>query len=293
MAKKRSVTRGHCFGSHMSVAGGLEKAIERAHAAGCECVQIFTKNNNQWNCKPLEDEQIAAWQAGLKASPMRDSIAHASYLINLAAPADDLWQKSVDALVVEWQRADALGLSGLVVHPGAFTTSSEAAGLDRIVSGVKACLDKTQPKHCRLLLENTAGQGSCLGHTFGQLGYLLERIGGNDCVAVCLDTCHAFAAGYQLNTKEGFRAMRKEMDAEMPKGIVKALHLNDSKKPCGSRVDRHEHIGLGEIGDAGFRLVLADKVLGKVPGYLETEKGEDEQGEDWDVVNLRRLRSLV
>lgn len=285
--------KAHCFGSHMSIAGGLEKAIEKGHIAGCDCVQIFTKNNNQWNCKPLTDQQIEAWQAALRSHPMRDCIAHASYLINLAAPADELFQKSVDALIVEWQRADSLGLSGLVVHPGAFTTSSETDGLARIVSGVKQALDKTQPRNCRLLLENTAGQGSCLGHTFQQLGWLVEKIHAPESLGICLDTCHAFAAGYELNSKKGFQAMRKEIDTELPSGIVKALHLNDSKKPCGSRVDRHEHIGLGEIGDEGFRLVLADKVLGRLPGYLETEKGDDENGEDWDIVNLRRLRCLT
>ena len=204
------------------------------------------------------------------------------------------WQKSVEALVVEWQRAELLGLSGLVVHPGAFTTSSEAEGLEKIAVGVQRVAELVGPRDCRLLLENTAGQGSCLGHTLPQLGWLLEGIDLADHVGVCLDTCHAFAAGYEINTEAGFKAFRKEMNSELPAGVVKALHLNDSKKPCGSRVDRHEHIGLGEIGDEGFRLVLADSTLGRLPGYLETAKGEDEEtGEDWDVINLRRLRSLV
>lgn len=292
-SSERPGSASHCFGSHMSIAGGLEKAIERAEVVGCDCVQIFSKNNNQWKCKPLTDDQVQLWNDMRKKIPMRDAIAHASYLINLGSPDEELWQKSIAALVIEWQRADALELSGLVVHPGAFTTSSESEGMQRIADGVKAVLDQIQPKVCRLLLENTAGQGSCLGHTFAQLGWLLEKISSPEWTGVCLDTCHAFAAGYEINQESGFQAMRRELDSELPTGVIRALHLNDSKKPCGSRVDRHEHIGMGEIGDAGFRFVLADDRLGGLPGYLETEKGENDAGEDWDLVNLRRLRSLV
>lgn len=278
----------------MSIAGGLHKAIEAAAKLGMGTVQIFTKNNNQWACKPLEEEHLAMWASTLEEHGLVAAIAHASYLINLAAPADDLWQKSVDALVVELQRADALQLEGLVVHPGAYTTSNEQAGLERIAAGVQQALDAAQPKHCRLLLENTAGQGSCLGHTFAQLGWLLEHIGAGDTVGVCLDTCHAYAAGYGINQAAEFRAMMKEIDAELPAVAIRAVHLNDSKKPLGSRVDRHEHIGRGEIGAEGFRLVLADPLLGALPGYLETPKGTDEQsGEDWDQINLRQLQAIA
>lgn len=278
----------------MSVAGGLHKAVEAAAKLGMRTVQIFTKNNNQWACKPLGDEQVALWTSTLATHGMLQPIAHTSYLINLAAPADDLWQKSIDALTVEWQRADCLRLDGLVVHPGAFTTSSEQEGLERIAEGVRRAIEAAEPQHCRLLLENTAGQGSCLGHSFSQLGWLLERIDRPDVLGVCLDTCHAFAAGYELNQEAGFRAMKRELRSELPEHAICALHLNDSKKPCGSRVDRHEHIGRGEIGAEGFRLVLHDPLLGKLPGYLETPKGTDtESGEDWDQINLDRLRELV
>lgn len=278
----------------MSIAGGLHKAIEAAAKLDMRTVQIFTKNNNQWACKPLEPEQIAAWASALERHGLVSPIAHASYLINLAAPAEELWQKSVDALVVEWQRADALRLDGLVVHPGAFTTSSEQAGLERIATGVRRVIAEVKPKHCRLLLENTAGQGSCLGHSFAQLGWLLERIDAPKSVAVCLDTCHAFAAGYAINQTDGFAAMVREIDSELPRGAVRALHLNDSKKPLGSRVDRHEHIGRGEIGAEAFRLVFADPLLGGLPGYLETPKGSDpETGEDWDRINFNQLRKIA
>ncbi len=291
MPAKRHATP--CFGAHMSVAGGLEKAIELAHKADCKCVQIFTKNNNQWACKPLTEEQTARWQTTLKQLEIVHPIAHASYLINLASPDAALWEKSLDALVVEWQRAELLGLEGLVVHPGAFTTSTAEDGLAKIRDAVQAAIERVSPNQCRLLLENTAGQGSCLGHTFGQLGWLLEAIKSPQHLGICLDTCHAFAAGYALNTPAGFRAMKRELKQELPADCLRALHLNDSKKGCGSRVDRHEHIGQGEIGDAGFRLVLNDSMFRGLPGYLETPKGIDpDSGEDLDVLNLRRLHTL-
>lgn len=284
----------HLFGAHMSVAGGLETGVARGLEAGCNCLQIFTKNNNQWNCKPLTDQQVDAWRTAWADAKLSHPIAHASYLINLATPDELLWQKSIEALVVELQRAEQLGLEGLVVHPGAFTTSSESDGLQRIADALARMLDQAAPARCRLLLENTAGQGSCLGHAIGQLGWLIRQIHAPAAVGVCFDTCHAFAAGYELNTPAGFRAMMREIDAELPVGTITAVHLNDSKKPCGSRVDRHEHIGRGCIGEEGFRMVLADPLLGRLPGYLETPKGEDpESHQDWDRVNLAALRALA
>lgn len=282
------------LGSHVSAAGGLHKAVERALEVGCECIQIFTKNNNQWRAKTLTDKDVSAWLDAMEASTLTHPIAHASYLINLASPKEDLFQKSIDALVIELERGNQLQLEGLVVHPGAFTESSEEEGLNRIVDAVCEALGRVDQGTCRLLLENTAGQGSCLGHTVEQLARMIDGIDGGDRIGICLDTCHAFAAGYEINTKAGFKAMRKEIDDLLPKKSIRALHLNDSKKPLGSRVDRHEHIGQGEIGLEGFRLVLHDPVLGKLPGYLETEKGTDEaSGEDWDVINLRTLRGLA
>ncbi len=282
------------LGSHVSAAGGLHKAVARAVEVGCDCLQIFTKNNNQWRAKPLTDKDISAWLDALGESKLTHPIAHASYLINLASPKDELFQKSIDGLVVELERGNQLQLEGLVVHPGAFTESSEEEGLNRIVDAVCEALGRVEPGTCRLLLENTAGQGSCLGYTFEQLAQMLDGIDGGDRVGVCLDTCHAFAAGYEISSKRGFKEMRKEMDDLLPKHSIRALHLNDSKKPLGSRVDRHEHIGRGEIGLDAFRYLLHDPVLGKLPGYLETEKGTDEaSGEDWDVINLRTLRGLA
>ncbi len=288
----------HCLGTHVSVAGGLHLGVQRGLDLGCQCIQLFTKNANAWQAKPLGDDVVAAWKTAWEASGMGHPIAHASYLINLASPQPPLLQKSVDALVVEWQRCETLGLDGLVLHPGAYTTSDEAEGIARVVDSIVEAAERVSPQRCRLLLENTAGQGTCLGASLAQLGQMLQQsIDRLPVVAehlgVCLDTCHAFAAGYAINTDSGFREFRSQIDDLLPRDAVRAIHLNDSKKPLGSRVDRHEHIGRGEIGAAGFRNFLSDPLLGRLPGYLETEKGTDpETGRDWDDVNLAVLRSL-
>lgn len=287
-----------CLGSHVSVAGGLHLGVQRAAALGCQCLQVFTKNANAWQAKPLEPKAITAWQTALADSGLVHPIAHASYLINLASPQADLQQKSIDALVVEWQRCEALAIEGLVLHPGAYTTSDAAQGVSRVVDGVVAAAQQVAPVHCRLLLENTAGQGTCLGHSLPQLGEILDRVfqqlpGASEQLGICLDTCHAFAAGYAIQSEAGFADFCQELDAVLPAGAVRAIHLNDSKKPLGSRVDRHEHIGRGEIGLAGFRNFFAHPLLGALPGYLETEKGIDpESGREWDAINLEVLRGL-
>lgn len=282
------------LGSHVSAAGGVSKAVQRAVDLGCDCVQIFTKNNNRWAAKPLAEKEVDAWSDAFAKSGLSHPIAHASYLINMASPKDDLYEKSIDALVDELQRANLLQLQGLVVHPGAFTDSSEEDGLDRIVDACSETLGRVEKGACRLLLENTAGQGSCLGYTIEQLAFMLDGIDDPDRMGVCFDTCHAFAAGYDIRSESGFADMRKEVDDLLPRDAICALHLNDSKKPLGSRVDRHEHIGCGEIGLDAFRHVIHDPVFGALPGYLETEKGTDEEsGEDWDVINLRVLRRLA
>jgi len=282
------------FGSHVSVAGGLSKGVERATALNCDCIQVFTKNNNRWDAKPLTQDDIAAWNRAMTDSSILHPIAHASYLINLASPKQDLFQKSIDALVVELTRCNDLSIEGLVVHPGAFTTSSEPEGIARIIDAVIEAFEKVQPGTCRLLLENTAGQGSCLGRSFEQLESMLVGVDNHDRLGICLDTCHAFAAGYEINTKSGYKDFRNQLRDRLPTNSIAALHLNDSKKPLASRVDRHEHIGRGEIGIEGFRNVFSDPMLRSVPGYLETEKGIDEEsGEDWDAINLRVLRQLV
>lgn len=288
-----------CLGTHISVAGGLDKGVARAVALDCDCIQVFTKNANTWKATPLQPATVAAWQQAWKASGMRHPIAHASYLINLAAPDAELYEKSKAALVIEWQRCETLQIEGLVLHPGAFTSSDETSGVQRVIEAIVQVYQEVQPSHCRLLLENTAGQGSCLGARLPQLGLMLSGVtaavsAASSALGVCLDTCHAFAAGYAIHTEDGFRDFLRELNDCLPSESVRALHLNDSKKPLGSRVDRHEHIGCGEIGLDAFRFLLNDPQLGCLPGYLETEKGIDpETGRDWDAINLQRLRSLI
>jgi deoxyribonuclease-4 len=277
----------------MSIAGGYWKAVEAAAVAGCDCVQVFTKNSNQWNAKPITSEEANAFVDSLRDREIGDPISHASYLINLASPNAELRDKSIAALVIELQRAKQLSIPWVVVHPGSFTDSTEEEGLDRIAAAIDGILIDTAINGAGLLLENTAGQGTNLGWSFGQLGSILSQLGHEQRLGVCFDTCHAFAAGYDLSQPTSYDAMWEEFDQAVGLSRLKALHLNDSKKGLGSRVDRHEHIGAGAIGLEGFRLLLNDPRLAKLPMYLETEKGSNESGEDWDVVNLRTLRSLI
>ncbi len=277
----------------MSIAGGLHLAAERARDSGCDCLQIFTKNNNQWQCKPLTDDDCGKFIDAVQAAGLSAPIAHASYLINLASPEPALWQKSLDALIVEWQRCEQLQLVGLVVHPGAHTTATPEQGLQRIADAVQAAVNRVDPQYCRLLLENTAGQGSCLGWQIQQLGWLLAAIDSSQ-VGICWDTCHALAAGYDFRTAKGLKELIGQLEGSHVLEHIAAIHVNDSKKDCGSRVDRHEHIGLGCIGEEGFRRFLRSPAFKSLPMYLETPKEVDAgSGQDWDLKNLATLRRLV
>ena len=283
-----------CFGAHMSVAGGLHCGIERALTAGCNCLQIFTKNNNQWNCAELTEEAVELFASALGQSQLPRPVAHTSYLINIASPSDELWRKSVDELEVEWRRAERLQLAGLVMHPGAHMTLSPEEGMERIVRAVHTVSERVKPVHCRLLFENTAGQGSCIGWRFEQLGWLIRELNKPAHVGVCFDTCHAFAAGYDFSTSKKLKDMWKAFDEQVGLEHLHAVHINDSKKGLGSRVDRHEHIGKGAIGEAALRLFVRSQPVMKLPMFLETPKGTDEAtGKDWDVQNLATLRRLA
>ncbi len=281
------------IGAHMSIAGGYYKAVEAAAEYEMDVVQIFTKNNNQWAAKPITSDDCKEFSQKLKSTGVTRPLSHSSYLINLASPKDELWEKSKASMIVEWQRAEQLGLDGVVMHPGSFVDATEELGLKRIVDGIAEVYEAASPKKSWLLLENTAGQGSHLGWKMEQLGWLLERTGEAMMVGVCLDTCHAHAAGYDFAHAAGFKAWEKDAKKHNVLEAIRALHLNDSKKSCGSRVDRHEHIGLGTIGLEGFERVLKHRHLKKCPMYLETEKGTNEDGEEWDAVNLRVLRELA
>ncbi|HEV3138020.1 MAG TPA: deoxyribonuclease IV [Pirellulales bacterium] len=280
------------LGAHMSIAGGYFRAVERAHENGCECVQLFTKNNNQWRAKELTDADAKMFQSALARLGIRHPIAHDSYLINLASPDQALWTKSTGALVIELLRAEKLGIPYVVTHPGAYTDSSESRGIERIIAALDSAHRQTAGITARVLLENTAGQGTCLGWRFEHLGEILRGVAERERLGVCLDTCHALAAGYPLATGDEYDATMAALDGAVGLDHVRAIHLNDSKQPLGSRVDRHEHVGRGTLGLDSFRRLLNDRRFHDTPMYLETPK-EQEAGEEMDVVNLRVLRGLI
>ncbi len=280
------------LGAHMSMAGGYYKAVEIAHACGCDCVQLFTKNNNQWRAKEISDEDVARFRAALDALKIGHPIAHNSYLINLASPDDALWQKSIEAMVVELRRAAQLGIPYVVAHPGSPTSLGEEQGLLRIIAGLDEVHDQTAGIASQCLLENTAGQGSSLGWKFEHLATIIDGVREPDRLGVCIDTCHTFAAGYPMGTAKEYKATISALDKTVGVKRVKAFHLNDSKKEFGSRVDRHAAIGEGHMGLEPFRHLLADSRFRRIPMYLETPKGLH-KGEELDVINLRTLRGLI
>jgi deoxyribonuclease-4 len=275
----------------MSIAGGYYLAVEAAHRIGFDTVQLFTKSNNQWRAKPLTDSDVVAFRQALAETGVRNPVAHNSYLINLASPDDGLWARSIDAMVVELERAESLGIGDVVAHPGAHMGSGESAGLARIAAGIDAVHQRTPGLAARIDLESTAGQGTCLGHRFEHLRAILDRVADPERLGVCLDTCHLFAAGYPMATAEGYDAMIAEIDQNVGLDRVRVWHLNDSLKPCGSRVDRHAGIGRGLMGLDPFRLVLADARFAALPMILETPKGT-EGDDDLDALNLRVLKAL-
>ena len=285
------------LGAHTSIAGGVSRAIDRAEKTGCEALQIFTKNSNQWRARPLAEAEVDAFRARADATGIRPIVAHASYLINLAAPDRVLRRRSVAALAEELQRADLLGLAGVVLHPGAYTTSTAEDGLDRISEGITEAQAK-QSGSSFLLLEHTAGQGTMLGHRFEQLRTVIDRLDDRSRVGICLDTCHLVAAGYDIISDKGYAQVFEEFDAVLGLDRLKVFHLNDSKKPVGSRVDRHAHIGQGCIGTEPFRRLLRDGRFAALPMLLETPKAggfkpSDVTADPLDLENLRILRELV
>ncbi len=280
------------LGAHMSIAGGYFRAVELAGHCGCDCVQLFTKNNNQWRAKELSDDDVNRFQDTLARLGVGHPISHSSYLINLASPDDSVWAKSVEAFRVELLRAEKLGIRYVVLHPGAFTTSSQEAGIRRVIEALDSIHRREPNLRVKTLVENTAGQGTCLGWRFEQVAAIADGVAEPERVGVCIDTCHVFAAGYPLTTQDEYEQTIAELERAIGLSRVKAIHVNDSKQGLGSRVDRHEHIGRGKLGLDAFRHLLNDPRLSHVPMYLETAK-EQENGEEMDVVNLRTLRGLV
>lgn len=286
----------------MSIAGGFARAVERAAEAGCDCVQLFTASPQVWPVYPrrprgsgpatvIPAEQSDRFRACLAQHQVAAPLSHSCYLINLASPDNVLWRRSIDAFVLELRRAAELGIAHVVLHPGAYTTSSEALGLQRILQALDEVHGQTRDDSANCLLETTAGQGSHLGYRFEQLATVLAGVRDPDRLGVCLDTCHMFAAGYALAPAAQYGRTMRQLEQTVGRSCVRAIHVNDSRMPAGSRRDRHAHIGRGEMGLEPFRLLLQDRRFRGVPMYLETPKGR--QGRrDWDQINLQTLRAL-
>jgi len=277
----------------MSIGGGIWKALERGKELGCDTVQIFTKNARSWRAKPLSQEEVALFRRTQQSTGIEPVVAHDTYLINLASPKDDLYEKSIEALQTELERAQALGIPYMVMHPGAHMGSGEEEGLYRISRALNLIHQRAPDLKVMVLLETTAGQETNLGWRFEHLARIIEMLEEDWRVGVCFDTCHVFAAGYDICSDEGYRRTFEEFDEVIGLERLKVIHLNDSKAPCGSRIDRHEHIGRGKIGLEAFRRLLTDDRFAELPFIIETPKGQSPQGEDWDRVNLRLLRSLL
>lgn len=282
------------FGAHLSVAGGLHLAFDAAVKVGCDCMQIFVKNQRQWSARPLRDEEASIFREAQARTRIAPVVAHASYLINMASPDDRLRKKSVAALIDELTRCEALGVTGLVVHPGAHMGEGVDEGIRRVARSLDEMHAATRGfNSSMILLESTAGQGTTLGHQIAQLGAMIEQTSDPDRLGVCIDTCHLFAAGYDLRDASAYNAMMHELETHVGLSRVRCIHVNDSKGDCGSRIDRHEHITKGRIGKAGFANLLNDPRLAHVPRILETPKGVDGRGDDLDRVNIGRLKRLI
>ncbi len=287
------------LGAHLSIGGGLPRAIDRAVATRCEALQIFTKSVGQWRARVLPPDEIVLFRRRVSDTGIQPVVAHASYLINLAAAAPALREQSQAALEEEYDRAETLGLAGLVMHPGSYTTGTESMGLRLIASGLRALLRARRDRAPLILLEHTAGQGTSLGHRFEHLATILELLDGSPRVGVCLDTCHLLAAGYDLCSEEGYTRTFRELDRLVGLDRINMFHVNDSKNPCGSRVDRHEHIGKGCLGLEPFRRLVNDSRFAGLPMLLETPKLDTPESrrtsdaDPWDVRNLRTLRRLI
>jgi len=278
------------LGAHMSIAGGTPEAIDRARRARCNVLQIFVKNNNRWVGKTITPEEGEEFRSRREASKLRDVIAHTSYLINLAAGPGEVRDKSIVSFLDEVQRCTMLGIDGLVVHPGCHNGAGEVVGVERTAAAIDEICGRAPDAKVTVVLEATAGQGSSIGYRFEHLRDVIGQCKRPEMVEICLDTCHLFAAGFDLRNEEGYEEMLASLERTVGLEKLRAIHCNDSKRELGSRVDRHEHIGQGQLGLQAFSFLLNDPRLLHVPKILETPKGKDLRE---DRRNLRVLRSLV
>lgn len=278
------------FGSHVSSSGGVDLAIPRTAALDMTACQVFTKNERQWNAKPLDPAVIERFKANWDETGLKQVVAHDSYLINVASPDDALWARSKAALMHELERCDQLGVPYLVSHPGAHVGSGVEAGIERVATAINEIHREMPDGRAIVLIETTAGQGTALGRTFEEIAAIIDQLDDKSRIGVCLDTCHIFAAGYDIRDADSYVATMAAFDSVIGIDRLKCLHLNDSQKGLGSRVDRHAHIGQGELGEAAFGFVVNDLRLAGLPGILETPK--DAAGEE-DKMNLATLRGLI
>lgn len=278
------------LGAHISIAGGVYKALLHGEKAGCDTIQIFVKSSNQWQAKPFTLPDLERYHDERKRTGIDPVIAHASYLINLGSGDEALLRKSREAFLVEMDRCEKLEIPYLVVHPGSPKDSGEEYGIKTIAESINWLHERTADHRVKITLETTAGQGSSLGHSFEQIAAIIEKTSKTGRVVVCLDTCHTYVAGYDLSTRKGFEQTWDDFERIIGIDKLAVLHLNDTKKELGSRVDRHEHIGQGNIGTRAFGFIMTDKRFKRIPKILETPKGDDKR---MDEVNLNLLRKLA
>ncbi len=288
------------LGAQISTAGGLFKAFERGHDVGCDSIMIFTKSNRQWKAKPLSEDDVQKFRTkDAEYSGIFPVAVHASYLINIGSPDEELREKSYQALKIEVERADVLGIATITFHPGAHMKAGEEAGLENIAGSLRRLLQETEGTDTTICLETTAGTGTTLGYRFEHLAYILEHgqgEGHSGRLGVCFDTCHVFASGYDIRTPDAYQKTMDEFEAVVGLEHIKCFHLNDSKYDLGKRGDRHAHIGEGSIGLEGFANFVNDPRWSDHPAHLETPKKEEaDEGEEveMDPVNLAALRKLI
>jgi len=280
----------HLLGAHTSIAGGVSKSVERAEKLNFTAMQIFTKNNNRWNAKPLEEDEIKRFKSLLSESNIKFVVAHDSYLINLCAKDKTILHKSIEAFIEELQRCELLGIPHLNFHPGAHGGMGEEEGIKIIAESLNTAHQRTKNFKVKSMIELTAGQGTALGYKFEQIASIIELVEDKDRISVCIDTAHIFAAGYDIREPESYEKVISEFDSIIGLNLLKCFHINDSKKELGSRVDRHEHIGKGYIGLNGFRNLMNDERLKHIPKILETPKGKEQKE---DIMNIDVLKNLI
>ena len=289
--KQKSKKDDLLIGAHMSIAGGLYTAFERAEKVNCTAIQIFTKNSNQWKDPIISSDDVAKYREAKNKSKVRTVVSHDSYLINLCGATDALLHGSRRSFIEEIKRCNALEIEYLIFHPGAHTTMDRKEAVKTVADSLNYAHSETKDCEVVTLIETTAGQGTTLGNTFDEIAKMISFVKDKKRVGVCVDTCHIFAAGYDIRTKENYDRTMKDFDNIIGFDMLHAIHFNDAKKPLNSRVDRHENIGKGEIGKAAFGFFMNDDRLVEIPKVLETPKGDD--GYEMDIVNLKILKSLV